>query len=144
MVIASVPYGPEAIAQILRSGVRVLALSPRTLDDIYDDIFTIAALMQVSERGRHVVDLLREEIERIRTRTAGLLKPRVYVEEWGKPMLTAQPWVAELVQAAGGEFVGTPASPITAEEVRSFGPEVIVFAWCGTGDGTEDSLPEVI
>lgn len=134
MVMASVPYGPEAIAQILKAGVRVLALSPRTLNDIFGDIATIAALMDVTERGRHVVEAMQQEIASVRKRIAACPCPRVYCEEWGKPMLTSQPWVAELVQAAGGKFVGEPASATSADTICALDPEVIVFAWCGAGD----------
>lgn len=134
MVIASVPYGPEAISQILKTGVRVLALSPRTLNDIFGDIATIARLMGVHERGQHLVEVMKSEITSVAAATVALPRPRVYCEEWGKPMLTSQPWVAGLVQAAGGRFVGEPASAALAETVCAFDPEAIVFAWCGAGD----------
>jgi iron complex transport system substrate-binding protein len=43
-------------------------------------------------------------------------------------------WVAELVTAAGGEFIGTPGRQMSAEQVLNFNPEVIVTAWCGAGE----------
>lgn len=61
-------------------------------------------------------------------------RPRVFCEEWGKPIIRSQPWVAELVEAAGGEFLGEPGKQTEAEAVRGFDPEVIVAAWCGAGD----------
>jgi iron complex transport system substrate-binding protein len=42
--------------------------------------------------------------------------------------------VAELVEAAGGEFVAVPGKTSTAEEIASAQPDVIVAAWCGAGD----------
>src|SRR5579884_2192353 len=45
LVIASVPYQLEAVAEILKAGVRFLGLAPRTLDDIYRDIATIAGVL---------------------------------------------------------------------------------------------------
>lgn len=134
IIIASVPYGPESIAQILNAGSRLLAFSPRTLDDIYGDIQVIASLMGVGERGNSVVHRMQQEIESVRSQTKMLPRTRIYCEEWGKPMLTAQPWVAELVRAAGGEFVGTPGSAISADQVAAENPDVIVFGWCGAGD----------
>src|SRR5215469_9733653 len=38
LVIATVPYQEEAVAQILKAGIRFLALAPRMLEDIYTDI----------------------------------------------------------------------------------------------------------
>ena len=45
LVIASVPYQLEAVAEILKAGVRFLGLVPRTLTDIYRDIAAIAGVM---------------------------------------------------------------------------------------------------
>jgi iron complex transport system substrate-binding protein len=59
---------------------------------------------------------------------------RVYCEEWGKPLIHSQPWVAELVEAAGGEFIGEAGQQTTVERVREINPDVIVCAWCGAGD----------
>jgi iron complex transport system substrate-binding protein len=42
--------------------------------------------------------------------------------------------VAELVEAAGGEFIGAPGKQTTAEAVFEANPCVIVAAWCGAGD----------
>jgi iron complex transport system substrate-binding protein len=58
----------------------------------------------------------------------------VWCEEWGKPVIASQRWVAELVEAAGGEFLCIPGRQVTTEEIRRFDPEVIIAAWCGAGD----------
>ena len=42
--------------------------------------------------------------------------------------------MAELVEAAGCEFVAVPGKTSTAEEIASAQPDVIVAAWCGAGD----------
>jgi iron complex transport system substrate-binding protein len=77
---------------------------------------------------------MQQKIEQVRTRTAGCPRPRVFCEEWGKPLIASQPWVAELVDAAGGEFLVTPGRQIPAEEVASLNPDVLIAAWCGAGD----------
>jgi iron complex transport system substrate-binding protein len=58
----------------------------------------------------------------------------VYCEEWGKPLIHSQPWVAELVEAAGGRFLGDAAKQTTAEAVAAADPDAMVFCWCGAGD----------
>src|SRR5438046_8135935 len=42
LVICSVPYQMESLAEILKAGVPVLALAPKTLSDVYADIAHIA------------------------------------------------------------------------------------------------------
>ena len=70
----------------------------------------------------------------MRQRARDLPRPRVFCEEWGKPLIASQRWVAELVEAAGGEFVGTPSARIEPAEVETSAPEILIAAWCGAGD----------
>jgi iron complex transport system substrate-binding protein len=134
LVIASVPYQESAVIEILRSGVTFLGFAPKTLADIYRDIAAIAGIMGVSERGLRVVEQMRTAIEEVRSRTLTEPRPRVYCEEWGKPLIASQKWVAELVEAAGGEFIGTPGAQTTAPAVAAQDPDLIVASWCGAGD----------
>src|SRR5580704_11353699 len=116
-VIASVPYQEKAVIEILKSGTRFLGLSPRTLADIYTDIAVIAGVMAASEQGELMIAGMQRHIDAVRSRTCGLQRPRVFCEEWGKPLIASQPWVAEMVEAAGGEFLGAPGKQISAPEV---------------------------
>ena len=134
LVIASVPYQLEAVAEILKTGVRFLGLAPRSLADIYSDIALIAGAMGASDRGEHVIEGMQREIECVRARHSAGPHLRVFCEEWGKPIIHSQRWVAELVEAAGGYFLGEPGSKTDADWVRCADPEVIIMAWCGAAD----------
>ena len=134
LVVAAVPYQEKAVGEILKAGARFLGLAPKSLADIYGDITSIAGLMGVPERGRDLIVSMQGEIETVRRRAENSTPPRVYCEEWGNPLIRSQRWVAELVEAAGGEFLGVPGSRTTAAEVLAEAPEVIITAWCGAGD----------
>lgn len=134
LVIASVPYQEKAVGEILKAGIRFLGLAPRTLADIYTDIATIAGAIGASERGELVITAMQVRIDGIRQRVSGESRPKVFCEEWGKPIIASQPWVAELVEAAGGSFVGECGRSISQDEISDLNPEVIVAAWCGAGD----------
>ncbi len=134
LVIAAVPYQEKAVSEILKSGVRFLGLAPHTLSDIYADIASIGGIVGALERGHFLIEDMKHEIEIIRMQTSRVSRPRVFCEEWGKPLITSQPWVKELVIAAGGEFIGTAGAKSSAEAVLSDNPEVVCFAWCGAGD----------
>ena len=135
LVVASVPYQLEAVGEILKAGTRLLALAPRTLADIYGDIIAIAGIMGVPERGEHVVSSMEAAIEEVRVRClAGGEKPGVFCEEWGKPIIASQPWVAQLIESAGGSFIGTPGNTVSPEEVAKAQPDVLLAAWCGAGN----------
>lgn len=134
LIIASVPYQEAAVVEILKAGISFLGLAPRTLDDIYMDIALISSSVGASERGQQVITDMQVAIEEVRSQTAHLPRKRVFAEEWGKPIITSQPWVAELVNAAGGEFLGEAGKQCSAEEVARLDPEVIIAAWCGAGN----------
>jgi len=134
LVIASVPYQEQAIAEIMKCRARFLGLAPKSLADVYADIAVIAGIMDAREEGSRVIREMQQEIDVVRSRTIRLPKLRVFCEEWGKPLIASQLWVAELVEAAGGEFVGTPGAQISFADVAAANPDVIIAAWCGAGD----------
>jgi iron complex transport system substrate-binding protein len=134
LVIGEVPYKEKAVTEILKSDARFLGLAPKTLADIYTDIAAIAGIVGAQDRGEQVIQEMQHAIEAIRRQANGAKRPRVFCEEWGKPLIASQPWVAELVNAAGGEFVGTPGKQTSAEAVLLENPDVVVAAWCGAGD----------
>jgi iron complex transport system substrate-binding protein len=137
LVIASVPYQIEAVAEIMKAGIAFLGLAPKSLKDVYADILRIALMMGVAERGEVIVSDMQREIEAVRRRAESLTaneKPLVYCEEWGNPLILSQMWVKELVEAAGAEFYGTPGAKVESYSLLNAEPDVIIAAWCGAGD----------
>ena len=134
LVIAAVPYQEKALAEILKSGARFLGLAPKALGDIYADIAAIAGIMDARDEGTRVINKMQSEIEAVRLQAEALSKSRVFCEEWGKPLIASQRWVAELVEAAGGQFIGAPGVQTSFAEIESAAPDVIIAAWCGAGD----------
>jgi iron complex transport system substrate-binding protein len=139
LVIASVPYRMESLAEILKAGIPCLCLAPHSLNDVYTDILHIARMVGSEPAGQSLVKRMQAEIEAVRNVTAAASaavpgRPLVYCEEWGKPLILSQGWVAELVEAAGGKFFGEPGKHVTEEEVAAANPDVIIAAWCGAGN----------
>jgi iron complex transport system substrate-binding protein len=134
VVIASVPYQEKALAEIMKCGARFLGLAPKSLADIYADIAVIAGIMNARAVGLQIIGRMKDKIDAVRAGTEKLPRPRVFCEEWGKPLIASQLWVAELVRAAGGEFIGTPGAQTSFAEVAAAAPEIIIAAWCGAGD----------
>ena len=134
LVLASVPYQLEAVAEILKAGVRFLGLAPRTLADIYADIMAIAGVMGAGDAGAGIISRMEGRIDEVRKLTCDSPRQKVFCEEWGKPIIASQPWVAELIDAAGGDFVVAAGKTTTAEDVAAAQPDVILASWCGAGD----------
>jgi iron complex transport system substrate-binding protein len=135
LVLASVPYRMESLAAILKTGLPVLALAPHSLADIYADTRLIASLVDARPEAESLIAHMHQQIVTTSEATAHIVrKPLVYCEEWGKPMIHSQPWVAELVAVAGGTFLGEPGAHTTPEAIAAADPDVLLFAWCGAGD----------
>ena len=134
LVIASVPYRMESLATILKAGFPLLALAPHTISDVIKDTYLIAANVDRRTEAASLVTAFEQTIEQAQTSTSHLRRSRVYCEEWGKPLIHSQHWIAELISAGGGEFVGKPGSHTTCEAIEEEDPDVLIFAWCGAGD----------
>jgi iron complex transport system substrate-binding protein len=134
LVIASVPYRMESLAAILKSSIPVLALAPKDVATTLNDIRLIASVVDAQDEGERLIAQVRQTIAHTASLTAYLPRPTVYCEEWGNPLIHSQTWVAELVQAAGGAFLGTPGAHTDAAAIAAANPEVLIFAWCGAGD----------
>ncbi len=143
LVIGSVPFRTEVVAGILAEGFRFLGKSPRSLDDIRGDIRTLAAITGKQEAGEKLIEKMNGKIEALSRQGAkAQSRPRVYCEVWPNPIRTCEHWVAEMVEAAGGEFVPLPAGRrVTPEEIIAADPEIIILAWAATG---ERAKPEAV
>jgi iron complex transport system substrate-binding protein len=135
LVLACVPYRMESLAALLKSGCPVVTLAPHTLADIYADIRLIGSIVHRVEAAESLVIGMQREIAATSAKhSADAPRPVVYCEEWGKPLIHSQPWVAELIEAAGGQFLGHAAKQTTPEAIAAADPDVMIFAWCGAGD----------
>lgn len=135
LAIASIPYRMEALAALLKAGCPVVALAPHTLADVYADIRLLGSIVHRIDAAESLVAEMQQEIAAVRARTSATpTRPLVYCEEWGKPLIHSQHWVAELVEAAGGRFLGEPGSHTSPEAIAAANPDVLLFAWCGAGD----------
>jgi len=135
LILASVPYRLESLAAILKSGFPVLTLAPHSLADVYKDIRLIGAVVDAQPEAESLITQMQGAIASTRERSERRTQtPIVYCEEWGKPLIHSQSWVAELVEAAGGHYLGTPGAHTAPEDIAAADPDVLLFAWCGAGN----------
>jgi len=112
----------------------VLTLAPHSLADVYQDIRLLGDILHAQDRAAAVVEEMMGVFASTQDAVSTAKTPLVYCEEWGKPLIHSQTWVAELVSAAGGRFLGKPGSVTDAAAIAAQDPDVLVFAWCGAGD----------
>lgn len=142
LLIGSVPFAPETAASILKEPVAFLAINPRTLADIENDIRTLARLVNRAVAGEKLIRAMRSDFESIarqakQSRNQSLR--RVYCEAWPHPRISSPPWVSELVEMAGGEAVMPAGTLVTDEDIALARPDVIILAWTAAGARSKPS-----
>ena len=134
LIIGSVPFQTETVQKILALPVPFLALNPRTLGDVEADIRALGGLAGANARAEALVREMRRRFARIRaTAKRAKTRPSVYCEAWPHPRISSPPWVAELVEIAGGEMVLPAGEKVSDADVAQARPEVIVLAWTAVG-----------
>jgi iron complex transport system substrate-binding protein len=121
----------------LKKVPQIIPLIPRTLDDVFENVLTIAKAMNHERAGIVLLDELKKRTDRIldtlRLNRAPL--KRVLIMEWLDPIYNCGHWIPYQVALAGGvDMLSNPAgySIITPwEKIRQYNPEVLVVAPCG-------------
>jgi iron complex transport system substrate-binding protein len=134
LVIGSVPYKQETVAELLKHPVNFLAMNPRSLSDIKDDIRLLGHITGHVSGANRTVRAMRAGFARILKKSKRKQRRvRVYCEAWPNPRISSPPWVTEIVNLCGGETVVPAGERVTDEQVAEAMPEIIVLAWTATG-----------
>lgn len=135
LVIGSLPYKQETVGKLLEQRFSFLAMNPRSLADVYADIRLLGKITCRAKSAEALVrKMQREFAELARKAKKSNRRPRVYCEAWPNPRISSPPWVAELVEIAGGEMVVPAGEKVSDEQVAEAQPDVMVLAWAATKD----------
>jgi iron complex transport system substrate-binding protein len=104
---------------------RIVALNPRSLDDVFDDIRRTATALNAD--GETLIASMKSRFRTARQRRAE--SPSVVFIEWIEPLMAGGNWMPELIDLAGGRNV--LSSWITWDQLAAADPDVIVVAPCG-------------
>ena len=121
----------------LRERPQVLWLTPRTLDEIRENILDIGRATGRTSGADGVVAEFLARIAAVRDAVRGVIARRVIFLEWTEPPFCAGHWVPEMIAIAGGADplaqTGTDSLRATWEAVAAASPEIVVVAPCGYG-----------
>ncbi|HEY4197086.1 MAG TPA: cobalamin-binding protein [Mucilaginibacter sp.] len=126
----------EALENYLDKQAHIVSLQPNSLDDIFNNIREVAAVLGVIEKGNQLVEDLQERVNIVRHKLKFTeSKPTIACIEWLEPMMVSGNWVPELVSIAGGTSILAEAgkhSPfIQWVDIQLQDPEVIIVMPCG-------------
>ncbi|MGE5585910.1 MAG: ABC transporter substrate-binding protein [Bacillota bacterium] len=127
LVVAVGSLQRQGIARLSELGVTVLAVDPKSIDGVLRAITLIGKATGKEDRASEMVKRLSARMEQVARKLGGLKtseRPRVFVEIWNEPLMTAGPgtFVDELVSAAGGENIAHDAP----SEWPQFSPETVI------------------
>jgi len=124
---------PKLIQQLENFGIQVFVLDPKKIDDIFDNISSLAMLVHREEKANHLIATLRERLDEIKKKVEGTYCPRVFLEMGAEPLISVGPgsFAHDLIEIAGGRNVfGQSISTYrrcTLEEILLADPEVIII-----------------
>jgi iron complex transport system substrate-binding protein len=138
--VCAVPFAKvkEAVRALGLERTEIVSLKPQRLDDVWNDVHTVASALGRAADGERLVDSLTQRVRRIATRAARQMdRPRVLTIEWIDPVMIGGTWMPELVELAGGEPLvtraGEHARTLSQKELAALAPapEVVLIKPCG-------------
>ncbi|HEY3729955.1 MAG TPA: ABC transporter substrate-binding protein [Steroidobacteraceae bacterium] len=131
----------EIAAELIRAGIEVHVFNQRSVAQILEFVRQLGRMVDAAVRADALAAQLQHGIEQARAAAATLPRhPRVYFEEWDKPLICGIRWVGELIEIAGGEDCFPELSTqslararIIADplEVVRRAPDIMIASWCG-------------
>ncbi len=126
----------ERAARMCEAGVKVVSLEPNKIADIFENIVMVGELTERESEAHTLIDNLKGRLDRVKEKTMGTQRrPRTLMLEWLEPPFAPGHWVPEQVEIAGGDHAfgrtGQRSVTTTAEEIRTYAPEVVVLIPCG-------------
>ncbi len=126
----------EALENYLDKEATIISLQPTSLDDIFNDILTVATALNVTDAGNALLEELNERVDIVRHKLKfSDSKPTVACIEWLEPMMISGNWLPELVSIAGGTPIlaeqGKHSPYVSWDDIISKDPEVLIMMPCG-------------
>jgi iron complex transport system substrate-binding protein len=126
----------QALENYLDKQAQIISLQPNCLDDIFNDIKTVAEALNVKEAGERLLEDLNERVDIIRHKLKFMEnKPTIACMEWLEPIMISGNWIPELVSIAGGTPIlaqpGKHSPYVSWDNIRESDPEIILLMPCG-------------
>jgi iron complex transport system substrate-binding protein len=135
--VCAVPSGQvkEALDKLGLPDAKVVALDPKTLEDVVAQIDAVGAIFGRADRASAITQTMRDRIAKVRETAKRVPSVSVFALEWSDPPFAGGHWIPDMIEVVGGIPVlaekGQPSREVAWHEVRVAAPEVAVFMPCG-------------
>ena len=125
----------NALKNITGLSSRVISVEPNSVEDIFNDILTIAEILNVRKKGKELVELIKAKIDSTEKIVYQKSSPSVAAIEWIDPLMAAGNWVPQLIRVAGGKNLfgeaGKHSPWMKYNDLVEQDPEIIIVMPCG-------------
>ena len=125
----------NALKNITGLSSRVISVEPNSVEDIFNDILTIAEILNVRKKGKELVELIKAKIDSTEKLVYQKSSPSVAAIEWIDPLMAAGNWVPQLIRVAGGKNLfgeeGKHSPWMKYNDLVEQDPEIIIVMPCG-------------
>ncbi len=124
---------PRLIQQLEDFGITVFVLDPKKIEDIFENISSLAKITYREERAGELLGALKERLHGVRKKVAEISRPGVFLGMGKDPLISVGPgsFAHDLIGIAGGRNVASQSSSpyrrYTLEEILLADPEVIII-----------------
>jgi iron complex transport system substrate-binding protein len=132
------PSGTEITQalSLLSKKPQILWLTPNSLKEIFDNVRELGEATGRAKAAEELIATGRMRLQRIEDLTSrATRRPSVFCMEWLDPVYCSGHWVPEMVRLAGGVDAlsreGADSVRIPWDEVKEFGPDVLIITPCG-------------
>ncbi|MEL6822111.1 MAG: ABC transporter substrate-binding protein [Calditrichota bacterium] len=121
----------------LKKQPRIIPLLPKNLNDVYDNILTIAKAMQYEEKAHQLLAALKKRTDDVTDTLRKHKAPlrRVMLIEWLDPIYNCGHWIPDQIAQAGAvDMLANPSGysiKVDWEKIKQCDPEVLMIAPCG-------------
>ena len=111
------------------------SMNPHSIQEILDSILNLGKILKKEKKALEIISLLKKRIKYIKENQENQSKPKVLAIEWIEPFFTADHWVPEMIEIAGGEnqvsVAGEHSRRMKIEEIIKANPDIIIIMSCG-------------
>lgn len=117
---------------LARAGVRTIALRVDHIAQFHRMLAVLGRALGADARARVVSDSVQSTLDRVRSLTAPLPRPRVVWPAWESPLLVigGGSYIDELLTIAGADNVfhdmDAPSPPVSIEEIAKRNPDIVI------------------
>ena len=125
----------NALKNITGLSSRVISVEPNSIEDIFNDILTIAEILNVRKKGKELVESIKAKIDNTEKIVYQKSSPSIAAIEWIDPLMAAGNWVPQLIKVAGGKNLfgeaGKHSPWMKYNDLVEQDPEIIIVMPCG-------------